>query len=482
MMIYHRVLGSFFTSMFKENFLDGVLHSVKKLIPKSVFDFLAPAYHWSLSMLGALIYGFPSRTLAVIGVTGTKGKSTTVYMIAKIFEAQGLPVAAIGSLGFKIRDRQWPNTLKMTMPGRLKLQKFLARAREAGVKCVILEVTSEGLAQHRLAGVKVDCAVFTNLHREHLESHGSFGNYLKAKQKLFLKTGHIHVLNMDDAYFEKFANYPVQMKVTYGRKWGLITPHRPPISDLRLQLLGDFNEYNALAALAVAEAYRLDLTRAVETLNSIESIPGRMEVIESPKGFKVIIDYAHTPDSLEAVYKNLRSLLNLQPVTPDSAPRNRVPTLSSPDSVEDSRHGRKILDVIGRSPINQVNRDYNLKPRLVCVLGAAGGGRDKWKRPEFGRIAAKYCDEIILTNEDPYDESPIEILDQVESGVKNVPSFKFCVSRILDRGEAIKSALTQAQSGDIVVITGKGSETSIAVAGGKKIPWSDREAVIKSLV
>jgi UDP-N-acetylmuramoyl-L-alanyl-D-glutamate--2,6-diaminopimelate ligase len=196
-----------------------------------------------------------------------------------------------------------------------------------------------------------------------------------------------------------------------------------------LKLLGDFNEYNALAALAAVYAYNFDMAKAVASLNSIESIPGRMEVIEAPEGFRVVVDYAHTPDSLEAVYENLR-------------PRAK---------------------------------------KLICVLGAAGGGRDKWKRPEFGRIAAEYCDEIILTNEDPYDENPLSILEQIESGFSQARNPKSEIRKILDRKEAIRQALTSASSGDIVVITGKGSETSIAVAGGRKIPWSDKDTVLELL-
>jgi len=420
--------------MFKEGILDKILRSVKKLIPKKVFNFFAPIYHWKLAMLGAVWYGFPSKKLKIIGVTGTKGKSTVVYMISKIFESAGEKVAAVGSLGFKIREKEWPNNLKMTMPGRFKLQKFLAEAIKAGCEYAVMEVTSEGLAQHRLTGINIDCAVFTNLRREHLESHGGFENYLKAKQKLFLKAKSRQVLNIDDIYFEKFANFPARIKVTYGIKNGLINPNRYPLD---LKLLGDFNIYNALAALAVADVYRLDMEKAVEILNSIESISGRMEIIESPREFKVVVDYAHTPDSLELVYKNLRDEFNQQPITNNQ--------------------------------------------KLICILGAAGGGRDKWKRPEFGKIAAQYCDEIILTNEDPYDENPTQILSEIKSGISN---FQFPISNvreIMDRSEAIKTALTDAQSGDIVVITGKGSETSIAVADGKKIPWSDKEKVLELL-
>ncbi len=414
--------------MFNENkILNKLLGIGRKIIPRKVFKLAQPIYHWCLSMLGAVIYRFPSRSMRVIAVTGTKGKSTTVYMISKIFEEQGEQVAAIGSLGFKIKDRTWPNILKMTLPGRLKLQKFLYRAKNAGCKYVVLEATSEGIVQNRLAGINVDCAVFTNLHREHLESHGSFENYMAAKQKLFLKTKNRHVLNMDDPNFEKFANYQARTKITFGAEWGMVSLKnlRTERADLNLKLLGDFNEYNALAALSVAYAYDLDMDKAVSSLNSIVSIPGRMEVIRSSKGFDVIVDYAHTPDSLEAVYKNLK-------------PRAK---------------------------------------KLVCVLGAAGGGRDKWKRPEFGKIAARYCDEIILTNEDPFDEDPGEILNQIGRGFDLSSSQDDKLKKIIDRREAIKRALTGAESGDIVVITGKGSETSIAVSGGKKIPWSDRAVV-----
>ncbi len=403
-----------------------------------------PAYHRGLSMLGVVIYRFPSRSMKVIAVTGTKGKSTTVFMISKIFEEQGEAVAAVGSLGFKIKDSVWPNDLKMTLPGRLKLQKFLSRARKAGCRYVVLEATSEGIAQNRLAGVNIDCAVFTTLHREHLESHGSFENYLAAKQKLFEKTKGRQILNIDDPNFEKFANYQARTKITFGREWGMISLAnlRTKHTDLNLKLLGDFNEYNALAALSVAYAYNLDMDKAVASLNSIELVPGRMEVIRSGKGFDVIVDYAHTPDSLEAVYQTLRRKLD--------------------------------------SPSAELGANTQTRRRLVCIFGAAGGGRDKWKRPEFGKIAAQYCDEIILTNEDPYDENPEAILEQVASGFSQLPITNYQLpkyEKILDRKEAIRQALTLAESGDIVVITGKGSETSIAVAGGKKIPWSDKEVV-----
>ena len=426
--------------MFKEGLLDKILNSAKKLIPKPVFDFFAPMYHAALAYAGAVVYGFPSRSMKVIGVTGTKGKSTTVFLITKILESVGEPVAAIGSLGFKIKEKEWPNTLKMTMPGRFKLQRFLYEAKKAGCKYVVLEVTSEGIRQKRHLGVNFDCAVFTNLHKEHIESHGSFENYYKAKQELFAVTKNIHVLNSDDSHLKLFSNFPSRRKIFYGLKAGDMR-----VSDFKsgpegtsfeiygtlfsTKFAGQFNILNCLAALSVGAMYDIDLGRMKLALKSVKFIPGRMEFIQR-EPFNVVVDYAHTPESLEAVYKTLKENLKFK----------------------------------------------NLK--LICVLGAAGGGRDKWKRPEFGRIASEYCDEIILTNEDPYDENPEKIIEDIFSGISSSQNFQSLkVSKVLNRREAIRTALKSARESDTVIITGKGSEISMAVAGGKKLPWSDKDVV-----
>ncbi|MBI2064952.1 MAG: UDP-N-acetylmuramoyl-L-alanyl-D-glutamate--2,6-diaminopimelate ligase [Candidatus Yanofskybacteria bacterium] len=438
--------------MFQEGLLDKIL------------SFFAPVYHATLAYVGAFLYGFPSRSMKVIGVTGTKGKSTTVYLISKILEhisenvegglvegrpPQGRPpqggVAAIGSLGFKIKDKEWPNTLKMTMPGRFKLQKFLAEAKRAGCKYVVLEVTSEGIKQKRHLGVRLDCAVFTNLHKEHLESHGSFENYYKAKQELFKKTSNIHVISADDPRVDLFGNFPAKRKIFYGLEKGDLVAGKIQSTKkgtsfelygtrFDTHLVGEFNVMNCLAALAVGAMYKIDLPAMKPVLESIKFIPGRMEFVQR-EPFGVVVDYAHTPESLIQVYQTLKAykLTSLQ------------------------------------------------AGKLICVLGAAGGGRDKWKRPEFGRIAAEYCDEIILTNEDPYDENPLSILKEIESGFSKSEIRNPKSEIILDRREAIRTALTSANEGDTVVITGKGSETSMAVSGGKKIPWSDRDVVREAL-
>jgi len=420
--------------MFRESLLDKILYKIKRLIPKSVFETAAPVYHSLLAWAGAVMYGFPSKSLTVIGVTGTKGKSTVTYLISKILESNGASVAAIGSLGYKIRDKEWPNTLKMTMPGRSKLQKFLSQAKKAGCKYVVLEVTSEGIKQKRHLGITFDCAVFTNLHKEHIESHGSFEKYYEAKQELFKAAKNIHVINSDDPNFELFSEFPSRKTIFYGINTGEMKAANIKTSDngsefdvygtqFKTSLAGEFNILNCLAALATGAMYGVELPAAKPILESIRSISGRMEFIQH-EPFSVVVDYAHTPDSLEVVYRSLKK---------ESG-------------------------------------------KLICVLGAAGGGRDKWKRPEFGKIADQYCDEIVLTNEDPYNEDPNNIIDEIATGIIRKQPI-----RIMDRKGAIKKAISDAQPGDTVIITGKGSEPSMAIAGNKKIPWSDKKIVEEAL-
>ena len=415
--------------MIHETVVDKILYQVKKIIPKSVFGFFQPMYHRLLAWGGALRYGFPSQGLKLIGVTGTKGKSTMAYMVTKILEESGAKVAAIGSLGFKIKDKEWPNTLKQTMPGRFRLQKFLAEARKAGCDFVVLEVTSEGIKQYRHLGIKFDTAVFVNIHREHLENHGSFENYVMAKQKLFEATKHVHVLNADEARISDFDKFPAEKKITFGINQGDIRPTDVLASEsksefkvdeqpVRLNIGGMFNVLNALGAWAVATAYGIEGPIIAEALSKIQSIPGRLEFVQK-EPFSVVVDYAHTPDSLETVYKTLK-------------------------------------------PMNG---------RLIVVLGSCGGGRDKWKRPEFGVIADCWADEIILTDEDPYEEDPRQIVYEIEQGIKRTEHLEI----VMDRKEAIGRAIALARAGDTVVITGKGSEISMALAGNKKIPWSDRD-------
>jgi UDP-N-acetylmuramoyl-L-alanyl-D-glutamate--2,6-diaminopimelate ligase len=390
---------------------------LKKILPNFVLSF----YHFILAFLGAIIYGFPSKKLILIGVTGTNGKTTTTEMIAEIFEKAGKKIALLNSIRFKIGEKEEINKLRMTMPGRFFIQRFLKKAVKEGCEYAILEVTSEGIKQHRHRFLDFKIAVFTNLAPEHIEAHGSFEKYREAKGKLFQVVKEIHVINIEDKNSDYFLKFPAKRKITYGLKKGEINLENTKI---KLKIPGEFNIYNALAAISVAISQGIDKNFAIKVLEEFKGVPGRMEEVIS-KPFKVIVDYAFTPNALEKVYQTL---------------------------------------------INLELKSYNLKPKLICVLGACGGGRDKWKRPVLGELAAKYCDEVIVTNEDPYDEDPWQIIEQVASGTKGK------ARKILDRREAIREALKLAKEGDIVVITGKGCEPSIVIKG-KKIPWDDRKVV-----
>src|SRR3989344_8141008 len=345
--------------------MESLLNIGRKIIPKPVFEFFQPAYHLALAYLAALVYVFPSHKIKVIGVTGTKGKSSTVYFLSRILEGVGYKTAAISTIQFKIAEKEWPNSLKMTMPGRFAIQSFLAKAVKVGCQFAVLEVSSQGVLQNRHRFINFDTAVFTKLAPEHIEAHGSFENYKKYKLKFFEYVKNNHVINKDDKYFQEFYNVPAKNKITYSA--GLPASQAEALragdyKNLKLKLWGDFNLANAAAAVKTAEIYGIDAEKSQRILENIESLPGRMELVDPPVGggkkFKVVVDYAHTPDSMEAVYGSLKPKL-----------------------------------AVGA--------------KLICVFGATGGGRDKWKRPEYGKIAEKYCDEIILTNEDPYDENPV---------------------------------------------------------------------------
>jgi len=397
--------------------------TIKKFIPKSLLDF----YHYVLAFFGAIIFGFPSKRLTIIGVTGTSGKSTTVDFITRILEEAGNKVVSNSSIRFKIGGKEWKNELKMGMPGRLFMQKLLKKGVVAGCNYAVLEVTSEGIKQHRHKFIDFNTAVFTNLSPEHIESHGGFENYRKEKIKLFNTTKGTHIINVDDENSKYFLNIPAKTTITFGinkpadimAKNVEETKFIVNETQFDLNLLGNFNIYNSLAAIAVAENYGISLETCKKALEKVEEIPGRMEVIQKDP-FLVIVDYAHTPEQLESVYKSLS------------------------------------------------------KKPLVCVLGSCGGGRDKWKRPVLGRISEQYCKEIIITNEDPYDEDPWEIIEQIASGIETPDKERHLV---LDRKEAIKKAIQLVKPGDAMVITGKGSESLMCIEDGVKIPWSDKEIV-----
>ncbi|MBI2514863.1 UDP-N-acetylmuramoyl-L-alanyl-D-glutamate--2,6-diaminopimelate ligase [Candidatus Wolfebacteria bacterium] len=473
--------------------MNRVLQSLKKIIPSALFDFFAPFYHLLLSFCGAFFYGFPSLELTVIGVTGTKGKTTTCNLIAQILESAGLKTGLMTTVNFKIGEREWINDTKQTMLGRFELQKLLREMARAGCRYAVIETSSEGILQYRHRFIDYSVAVFTNLTPEHIERHGSFENYRRAKIKPFEKAAKkengVGVYNLDDPNINYFLKPSIKNKYGYGAKisnfsakggstsGGQFLPIRKAnrgssilqsrigiisnkfqISNIELSpektifnfdgenfempLIGEFNVYNAAAAICVALSQNIPMEQIKKALASAKPPPGRMEIIDKGQDFTVIVDYAHEPASLEAAYKAIHN----------SFLRSKSP------------EGQFIIR----------------NSKLICLLGAQGGGRDKWKRAEMGKIAAQYCDEIILTNEDPYDENPSTILNDIEAGFSSISNFQFLISNlyeVIDREEAIQKAIFLAQKGDVVILTGKGGEVWMCVEGGKKIPWDEKKIV-----
>ncbi len=407
---------------------------MKELIRNLAPEFAINWYHLGVAFLSALIYKFPGRELTIIGVTGTNGKSTTVEMLSQIFQEAGINVASASSIRFQTQEKEWRNKMKMTMPGRFALQKFLRQAVSSGCTHVILEITSEGILQNRHRFIPFNTAVLTNISPEHIERHGSFEKYVAEKVKLFNVAKSLHIVNRDSNEVERFLTVPAEKIITYGMETsqeegrehiqGMLQENAELVrfiverTTITLQLLGSFNAYNAMAAIATAKAFGIPVATAKKALERIHDIPGRMEqVIEKP--FSVVVDYAFTPAALEKVYKALKPL----------------------------------------------------QGKLICVVSGTGGGRDRWKRPVLGKIAATHCDSVFVTDEDPYEEDPWRIIEQVAAGTNGKGE------KILDRREAIRKAITKATAGDVVIITGKGSEDTMAIAGGKKIAWDDREIV-----
>jgi len=398
-----------------------------------LFKVFKPVYHFILAYLSVLIYGFPSKKLTVIGVTGTNGKTTVVHLIHHILKNSGIKTGMVSSLQFCIGDKCEKNLLKMTMPGRFLLQKFLRGCVRGGVTHAVLEVTSQGVMQFRHRGIKFDYAVLTNVTPEHIEAHGGFENYRLAKLKFFKYASKnknaIAIINADDPSAGMFSDYTFSKKIKYrARDLDYFNP-----------LLGEFNKANVMAAIRIAESVGLKHDQIESALKSFPEVPGRLEFIQR-EPFAVVVDYAHTPDALKKVYSVL-------------------------------------------SALNSNSKSQNSNSKLICVLGAAGGGRDKWKRPELGKIAAEFCDEIILTDEDPYDENPEDIIKEIESGAFLILNTKYLIQiqKIMDRREAIKKALSEARPDDTVIITGKGAEPWIMGSNNTKIPWDDCAVVREEL-
>ena len=425
--------------------MESVFRTFKKYIPNWLFKATQPIYHYFLALLGAIIYRFPSRKIRVVAVTGTKGKTSTIELINSVLEEAGYNTALASTLRFKIGSHSEPNLYKMTTPGRFFMQKFLRQAVRERCEWIVIEMTSEAIKLYRHKFINLNAVVFTNISPEHIESHGSYEKYLDAKLKLrdaleqSPKKDIAIIANVDDREGIKFLEVKNARRFPFSLE--KVEPYEAKDSGVLLTFLGKtissplrgiFNIYNILAAATFAKSQNIPVEIIKKGIEEVKIIKGRVEYIHEGQNFTVIVDYAHTSDSLTALYETFR------------------PTRQT------------------YGPISQ--------KKLICVLGNTGGGRDKWKRPEMGKIADTYCDEIILTNEDPYDEDPREILADMEKGFsKHKPEI------ILDRREAIAAALGKAAANSIVLITGKGTDPFIMGPNGSKILWDDANMVREEL-
>lgn len=402
------------------------------IIPSIIFEKILSAYHFFMAWFGAVLYGFPARKMLTIAVTGTKGKSSTTEILNTILEEAGYKTVLINSIRFKTADVSKRNLTRMSMPGRFFIQRMLANALKKGCTAAIIEMTSEGARQHRHRFIDLDALIFTNLAPEHIESHGSLRGYADAKFRIgqelvrSIKRPRAIVANADDKEGARYLLLPVENVIPFS-----LTSTEFDASPegghfviegekIHTNLPGKFSIQNTLAATLLVRSFDIPLETIKRGLEKVKTIPGRGEVVSVGQEFPIVVDYAHTPDSLRAIY----------------------------DAYANLPEGKR---------------------KLICILGSTGGGRDTWKRPVMGRIAEEECATVILTNEDPYDEKPEQIVEDIAHGMSRKPEI------IMDRRAAIRHALEIAGPHDAVIITGKGTDPDIRGPRGTKTKWSDAE-------
>lgn len=388
------------------------------------------------ALMCANFYGNCHRKMKITGITGTCGKTTTSYILRSLLESSGYKTGLIGTVSVLIGNEAYPADL--TTPDPADLHRYLMLMSIAGCDACVMEVSSQALSQQRVYGIEFDCAVFTNLSAEHLDYHKNMESYAAAKAELFRQSG-MAIINGDDAYAEmmksacrgKILTYAVNSKADItaeniqlersGVRYSLKTPEAEyPVS---FGMAGGFSVYNSMAALTAAYAFGADMNRAIRSAAEFEGIRGRMEKVENSLGINVIIDFAHTPDSLENVLKTLRSVYD---------------------------------------------------GRILTVFGC-GGDRDRTKRNLMGRTACRYSDKVFVTSDNPRTEKPEDIIEEITRGLPSDNLF-----RITDRTQALKSAINSAKAGDTVLAAGKGHE-KYQILGTQKIYYDEREIIRKLL-
>lgn len=422
-------------------------HSVKKLVPKSFRKTLANNLHWLESLNANIVTGFPARKLKIIGVTGTSGKSTTTAMIAHIFNVNGLKTAYFTTTNAFWGGEEHDNVSTLTTETPLTLYKRIETVHGAGDEFLIIESSAHAIVQHRLAFIPYRGAVFTNLSHDHLDYFGDMQTYANAKQELFTmvaKQVGYGVFKADDVYTKQMSEpIDAEKRLTFGFDSGDITAHnlreengsviftvtyQKESHTVCMPLIGRHNVLNALAAVSTALQEGIELKKAVEALESFSGVRGRMERLVSHNGARILIDFAHTPEAFELILSDLH----------------------------ESKQGR-----------------------LIAVFGGYGD-RDPTIRGPFGEIAAKYCDDIILTEDTVGSETVAGINQDIIAGIESVSTYKGSYTEIEAREEAILEALKRAGPGDTVALLGKGHEREIKRYPENK-PWNEIEATKKAI-
>jgi UDP-N-acetylmuramoyl-L-alanyl-D-glutamate--2,6-diaminopimelate ligase len=420
---------------------------------------VVPDAREALAYLHAAWHGHPALALQVIGVTGTDGKTTTVRLIGSILRAAGYAVGSIDTVAATIGHEETPTGFHTTTPDAPEVQAYLANMVSQGMDYAIIEATSHGLAQHRVAACAFDVAVVTNITHEHLDYHGSYEAYREAKARLFRSLGStprkgnlpkVAVLNADDSSYNYLRAIPADLQLTYGlaadAQWTAsqieATPgglrflvHGPGDKiPIRSPLVGRYNVHNILAACAAAHSQAIPAEAMQRGVAEVQGVLGRMELIDQGQPFTAIVDFAHTPNALSNALQAVRDLARVQPVQ-----------------------------------------------RQVIVVFGCAGLRDRAKRPWMGRIAGELADKVVITAEDPRTESLDAIMEEIAEGCRAAGRQEESdFWRVGDRSEAIACALRMARPGDLVVVTGKGHERSMCF-GTTEYPWSDQDAVRDAL-
>ena len=419
----------------------NIRKTVKKVIPHGAFKAVEPYGHLAEAMLLTVKNGFPAKGLKVIGVTGTNGKTTTAFMIYKMLYEAGYNVGLMTTVAYGVGDDIKPQIAHMTTVSVPLLHKRLKSMKAAGAEWIVLETTSHALAQHRVWGVPYSIAVMTNITHEHLDYHGTFENYRNAKLAMFTMTNRnkkglrMGIVNADDETAQLFAD-ATQNTTTYGIDNGdmrasnvVLAPSGVSYTatiandtyDITTKIPGKFNVYNSLAAVGVGRVLGLTKEQIEKGIAALEGVEGRMTRINEGQDFDVIVDFAHTPDSFEKLFKDI------QPV---------------------------------------------VKGRLIVLFGSAGR-RDEAKRAIQGRLAGEYADVVIVTEEDDRDIDGIAIMNEIAAGAEEKGKVRDNnLFTILDRTEAIEYAVSIAQPNDTLLFLGKGHEKTIERADGEH-PWDE---------